>query len=46
MNMCDDGHEEIVFTTKKCPLCDACNELDYAKAEIQDLQKQIEKLTG
>ena len=35
MNVCEDGHEEIVFNVRRCPLC-------YAVKEIKRLETEIE----
>jgi hypothetical protein len=55
MQICDDGHEEIVFNARRriCPLCDARREIDEheregeeQRAEIERLKDEIEALTG
>lgn len=37
MTICEDGHDEIVFDGRECPLC---NEIEKRK----ELEKEIEKL--
>lgn len=43
MTICSDGHEEIVFSGKRCPLCDANQEIEDLKEEIDYLEKQSEE---
>lgn len=38
MNLCRDGHEEICFEGRKCPLCDMRDDL---QSEIDDRDKKI-----
>ena len=40
MNICDDNHPEIVYTERKCPLCEAIVEIEGLKEEIHDLEEQ------
>ena len=37
MNLCGDGHEEIVYDGRRCPLCTAV-------ARIAELEKEVENL--
>lgn len=39
MNICSDGHDEIVYTDRKCPLC-------AAEEIIQDYRDETEQLTS
>jgi TolA-binding protein len=41
MELCSNGHDEICFTSRSCPLCDAQTE---SKDEIGKLQNKIETL--
>jgi transcription initiation factor IIE alpha subunit len=44
MNLCSDGHEEIVHEGRTCPVCDKQEELDRAKQEIDDLESEVQDL--
>jgi len=41
MNLCEDGHEEVCYEVKICPMCIIINDTD---AEIKDLKIQIGNL--
>ena len=41
MNLCSDGHEEVVYEGQKCPVCEIVKEKD---SMIGDLQNDIEAL--
>lgn len=43
MELCSNGHDEICFTGRSCPLCDAQTE---SKDEIGKLQNKIETLNN
>lgn len=49
MNLCNDGHEEIVYEDGRCPLCATIQETDNTISdlndEIHDLNEEIDKLT-
>jgi hypothetical protein len=40
MELCNDGHDEICFEGRNCPLCKAIEETD---AEIKRLKEEIEE---
>lgn len=42
MNLCDDGHEEICFDGRKCPMCESID--DYDK-KISDLEDEVHELS-
>lgn len=44
MTFCDDGHEEICFDGRNCPLCDVIFERDQLASKVSDLQNNIEEL--
>ena len=53
MQTCSYGHEEIVYTSTHCPLCEAHKEIDgvieqFNKAEsrIDELETELEALKG
>lgn len=41
MDLCSEGHAEIVYEGRDCPVCDLKNNLEY---EIKELQKRIEEM--
>lgn len=44
MHVCDDGHDEIVYTDSNCPLCKAMKEIDLLNETISDNKYDIETL--
>ena len=42
MNLCADGHEEVCFEGRNCPVCEIRSDLN---AQIEDLNTQIEDLS-
>lgn len=51
MEFCSYKHEEIVFNSKSCPLCDIINEkkdleneLEYFKKELEILESTVQDL--
>ncbi len=38
MDLCDDGHEEIVYGGTKCPYCAVLKELAKAQEDFSDLE--------
>ena len=41
MKLCSDGHEEVCYETKNCPVCDRDQDLP---AEIDNLRREVEAL--
>ncbi len=41
MELCDNDHDEICFTSKICPLCDFRDDEEY---KIRELEKQVKEL--
>lgn len=41
MNLCDDGHDEVCYEGRQCPVCDA---LSDAEDEALDLKETINKM--
>jgi ubiquinone biosynthesis protein UbiJ len=41
MNLCDDGHREVCFEGRDCPVCE---KVDEFKEQVTDLEKQVESL--
>ena len=44
MRMCDDGHEEVVFESKQCPVCKAMREIDDLERENGELKEELEEV--
>jgi len=41
MNLCSDGHDEVCYDRRYCPVCDVKENLE---GEIAGLEKQIKEL--
>jgi inorganic pyrophosphatase len=45
MNLCDDGHDEVCFDSRHCPVCEIIKDNeDYTERlqdEIKDLRQQL-----
>ena len=41
MNICDDGHDEVVFVSRKCPFCEANSEIDNLNNQINKLEEEL-----
>lgn len=41
MNLCDSGHDEIVYDGRKCPFCEEIERSVRLEEEIADLKEQI-----
>jgi hypothetical protein len=39
-----DAHEEIVYNCRKCPLCQAMDELKEQQKELELLQKELNEV--
>ena len=46
MELCSNGHEEICFEVRTCPLCEAQDEIDNLLKEIASLEEKITELEG
>jgi hypothetical protein len=44
MNLCNDGHDEVCYEDRSCPVCEKQKELNAANEEIANLEKQVEEL--
>ncbi len=48
MNLCEDGHEEVCYDGRYCPVCEIIKEhtkrIESLQDEIEDLNKTIESL--
>jgi hypothetical protein len=43
MNICSDDHEEIVYNSNKCPLCQLEKVVQECQDEIKELTSSLEK---
>lgn len=45
MNLCDDGHDEVCFDGRHCPVCEIIKDdkhyIDQLKETIDDLTQQL-----
>ena len=44
MNICEEGHEEIVIEGRRCPLCDALQEISNLEDKIRELETEEDNL--
>lgn len=44
MNLCSDGHDEVCYAVRYCPVCSIKKDLEDANAKVEELEKEIEKL--
>ena len=44
LHTCDDGHDDVCYEVRDCPVCDKKKDLDAANEEIETLKKKIEEL--
>ena len=44
MNLCSDGHEEIVHSDRRCPLCDTISEYNEEQDEVLKLKEMFSDL--
>lgn len=44
MNLCSDGHDEICYEGRECPVCILIVKMCDLDSEIGDLKKQVEEL--
>ena len=41
MNLCSDGHDEVCYDGRDCPVCEKIKEISDFEDEIYDLKEQI-----
>ena len=53
MILCDDGHDEICYECRDCPLCKEIAEIECLEYDIEELkdivcelEREIDNLTG
>lgn len=44
MELCNDGHDEIVHESRQCPVCEAHMKIDSLNDRIDNLKDQIAEL--
>lgn len=44
MYLCDEGHSEIVYEERFCPLCELLKEYEELKNDYEKLIEELEKL--
>ena len=37
MNLCSDGHEEVCYECRNCPVCDGLKEAEKESDRLQDI---------
>jgi HAMP domain-containing protein len=43
MDLCDDGHEEVCYEGRGCPMCDKQEEVERLQTEIESLRDQLQE---
>jgi hypothetical protein len=43
MDTCDDGHEQVAFTSHKCPMCALMEEINELKDECLKLEDELNR---
>lgn len=44
MDLCNDEHEEVCYTTKNCPVCEQIIKISDLEDRIYDLKEEIKEL--
>lgn len=44
MYLCDDGHDEVCYEGRLCPVCEARKEIDRLERETEDLRDECLEL--
>lgn len=44
MEFCEDGHDQVCFDCRKCPLCEELNNVSKLEDKIYDLEEEIDTL--
>lgn len=45
MNLCDDGHDEVCYESKRCPVCVEMVKISEIDVKLQDMCDEVERLT-
>lgn len=46
VELCSDGHDEIVYAERKCPLCAVQHDLELMEKRATDAEEVVEQLQG
>lgn len=46
MEICDDGHDQVCFDGRKCPVCAEMKKVSDMEDQIYDLEETIKELKG
>jgi hypothetical protein len=46
MNLCNNGHQEVCFEGRECPVCEKIKEIESLKEEVISLENAISTMTG
>jgi len=44
MELCSDGHEEVCFEGRTCPVCEEMDEIKRLEREIKDLENEVKEI--
>jgi hypothetical protein len=44
MNLCNDGHDEVCYEGRDCPVCEHVKTISDLEDKIYDLNEEIKKL--
>jgi hypothetical protein len=44
MTLCDDGHDEVCYDGRNCPVCEELKKISDMEDKIYDLEEQIKDL--
>ncbi len=44
MNLCSDGHDEVCFISRNCPVCEIRKEISVMEDDIEDLKNEVDDL--
>ena len=44
MNLCDNRHDEVCYTCRKCPVCEQLDNIEVLEAQITKLEDTISEL--
>lgn len=43
MNLCSDGHEEVCYEERNCPVCEKMTEIDTLEKTIRELREELKQ---